>query len=94
MKIKVLEITPPRKTSALGGAKVELTTEDGLSITIDDLRILKNREGVTWCAPPTYAVSEGRNWRYFPTVSFSRELRRLVEDAVLSAFEAQQAGGQ
>lgn len=88
MNVRVLELVPPKKASCLAGAKIELSDGNGTTIVIDDLRILKNREGVLWCAPPTYAISEGRNWRYFPTVSFSRELRRQIEDAVLSAFEA------
>src|SRR5438132_546967 len=97
MKVNVLEVTSPRKQSALASVKVELADAEGNVITIDDLRVLRNRQNQVWVAIPTYSVPEGKSFRYEPTVVFSRELRSQVEDAALAAYQRwaaeQQSGG-
>lgn len=91
LTVRVVSVDPPRKPSFLASVKIELFDENGASLLIiDDLRILKNKEGQLWVGPPNFSVPEGKGWRYVPSVIFSRELRRAVEDAVLTAFEAQQ----
>lgn len=86
--IEVLGIIPARKPACLAEAKVKITLEDGEFLVIDDLRILRNRNGVHWVALPTYSIKEGQGWRYSPTVELSRALRRQLEDTVLTAYEA------
>jgi hypothetical protein len=45
MKVNLLEVSSPRKQSALASVKVELADAEGNVVTIDDLRVLRNRQG-------------------------------------------------
>ena len=92
MHVRVLEITKARKSSYLAGAKVELSDDNGTSIVIDDLRILRNRQDQLWLAPPTYSTANGKAWEYRPVIQFDRELKRQIEDAVLAEYERQTQG--
>jgi len=88
MNVTVKGIRRSRKDSVLAEAVIELG--DGQhSITIDDLRILRNKQGSLWVAMPTYAIPiiGGRGYEYRPTIGLSRCLHREVEDAALAAFE-------
>jgi len=89
MNVRVLTITAHPKPTILARAQVEIQFDDGESLTIDDLRVLRNRSNQLWVAPPSYSVpiNGGRNFDYVPTVNFSVRLRRTIEDAVLAAFE-------
>lgn len=95
MHIAVKEIGPPRKSNALASAVVELSTE-GHTLTVSDLRILQNRSGEKWVALPSFAIPEGKSYRYENTVAVSRALLVQISTAVLDAFEAKhaEAGGQ
>jgi DNA-binding cell septation regulator SpoVG len=81
MKVNLLEVSSPRKQSALASVKVELADAEGNVVTIDDLRVLRNRQGQLWVAMPTYSLPDGKSFRYEQTVMLSRELKRQVEDA-------------
>jgi DNA-binding cell septation regulator SpoVG len=94
MKVNVLEVTSARKQSALASARVELADAEGNAITIDDLRILRNRQSQLWVALPTYSVPDGKSFRYEQTVILSRELKRQVEDACLQAYDRWAAPAQ
>ena len=88
MKIRVDTIRPSRKESALAEAVIEIS--DGSdNITVDDLRILRNKQGALWIAMPSHAlpITGGRGYEYRPTVTLSRNLQGQIEDAVLAAFE-------
>jgi DNA-binding cell septation regulator SpoVG len=88
MNVTVKGIRPSRKESVLAEAVIELG--DGQhSITVDDLRILRNKQGSLWVAMPSYAVPliGGHGYQYRPTIALSRDLHREVEDAALAAFE-------
>lgn len=85
--MKVLEVSSPRKQSALACVKVELADAEGNVVTIDDLRILRNRQSQLWVALPTYSVPDGKSFRHEQTVLLSRELKRQVEDACLQAYD-------
>jgi DNA-binding cell septation regulator SpoVG len=88
MIIKVKTIQTSAKPHRLADASVELTDSDGDSLVISDIRILQNRQGQTWVAMPSRSVSEGgRSFQYIPQVEPNRQLRRKIEDAVLTAFE-------
>ena len=98
MQIKVLSFSHSPKPSVLATARIELTVE-GDSITVDDARVLRNKQGQLWLAMPSYSVpsSNGRSYDYLPAVILSTKLKRDVEDAVLPAFEAwdgEQGGGR
>ncbi len=86
-QVTVLAIIPPRKPSCLAEASVRIALDDGESVVVNDLRIIRNRAGVVWVALPTFSVKEGNGYRYEPTVELGRALKRAVEDAVLPAFE-------
>lgn len=91
MKVTLQSLTPPRKPNVLAHASVKIEF-DTHSITISDLRLLRNRSGELWVGMPAIAVSNGgREYRYEPCVEFSRELRRAVEDAVLAAYAESEA---
>lgn len=98
--MNVLEVSSPRKQSALASVRVELADAEGNVITIDDARVLRNKHGQLWLAMPSYSVpaNGGRSYDYLPAVVLSTKLKRDVEDAVLPAFEAweqeQQAGAR
>jgi len=85
--LEVLSIEPSRKATALADLKVQITTEVG-TITLNDCRILKNRQNEAWFALPTYSVSEGKGYAYSPAVVLSPALKRQVSDTALEAFEA------
>src|SRR5690348_941773 len=87
LRITNVEIYRARKFSFLANAKVTLSDERGNSITITDLRLLKNKCLETWVALPNSAVPEGKTWSYEPTVILSRTLQLEVFDAVLAAYE-------
>jgi DNA-binding cell septation regulator SpoVG len=88
MNIKVLGFSPSLKPSVLATARIELTVE-GESITIDDARVLRNKQGQLWLAMPSYSVpmNGGRGYDYLPAVILSTALKRAIEDAVLQGFE-------
>ena len=89
MQITIKQIAAPRKSSALASAIVEFTFE-GHTLTIADWRVLRNRTGELWVAPPSYAIPEGRSFHYENTVETDRALLTKIQAAVLDAFEAQQ----
>lgn len=88
MEIEVLSITSPRKNNILANASVKITFETH-SIIIADWRILKNKSDDIWLAGPSYSIAEGRNWRYEPTITLSRELQAMVSAAILDAYDRQ-----
>jgi len=75
MNLTVKAIRPSRKDSVLAEAVIELE-DDRHTITIDDLRILRNKQGGFWVAMPAYAVPliGGRGYEYRPTIVLSRNL--------------------
>jgi hypothetical protein len=89
VKVKVLGFSRSPKPAVLVTVRIELSTESGDSITIDDARVLRNRHGQLWLAMPAYAIptNGGRSYEYQPSIILSTSLRRAVEDAVLPAFE-------
>ena len=93
MEIRVLSLSPSSKPAVLASVKFELITENGDSITVDDSRVLKNRNGQLWLAMPAYSTptNGGRGYDYLPAVLLSTGLRRAVEDAVFEAWNREQA---
>jgi hypothetical protein len=90
MQIKVLAFSRSAKPAVIASVRIELAVEGTTdSITIDDARILKNRNGQLWLAMPSYSLptSGGRGYDYLPAVILSTALKRAVDDAVLPAFE-------
>lgn len=87
MQVQILAVGKPRKPSYLAAIKYQVMLDDGNVITVDDARILRNSQGILWLAQPTYAVADGRNWPYQPTVVLSHPLRKELEDLAVSAFE-------
>lgn len=89
LQIVVKEVGPPRKSNALASAVIELSF-DNHTLTIADLRVLRNRSGECWVALPSFAIPDGKSYRYENTVTADRGLLALIQAAVLDAFEAQQ----
>jgi hypothetical protein len=83
MQITIKEIAAPRKSSALASAIVEITFE-GHTLTIADWRVLRNRTGELWVAPPSYAIPVGRSFHYENTVETDRGLLARIQAAVLA----------
>src|SRR5215469_9793473 len=77
------------RANVLASATVELQTDLGV-ITINDARILRNKAGVAWFALPTYSVTKGREYQYFPSIELSPTLQRQVTEAALAEFEKQE----
>ena len=57
-------------------------------IEIHDLRVLRNRNDELWTALPTFAIPEGKSYRYQATVVIPRELRNSVSETVLAEYES------
>jgi DNA-binding cell septation regulator SpoVG len=89
--VKIVSVGRSPKPSILATAKVELCLPGGDTITIDDLRVLRNRQGALWIAMPAFSVTNGKQYEYFPSVALSTRLKREVEDATLAAFEEWQS---
>ena len=85
MRIISATIQPPRKPNLLANASVILESE-GATLTISDVRIIRNKQGVAWVAWPSYSVSQGRAFEYFPCVEPDAVLGRRISDAVLAEF--------
>jgi hypothetical protein len=79
-------LKPSHRANVLAAVTVELETDLG-TVTISDGRILRNRSGVPWFSMPTYSVTKGREFEYFPTVELSPSLHRLVAEKALAEFE-------
>lgn len=86
MRITNVEIYPARKPSFLANAKVQLSDDEGNSVTITDFRILKNKQSELWVAVPNYTIPDGKGWIYEPTVILSRKLQFDISEAVLAAY--------
>lgn len=94
MRIVSVSIQPPRKPSLAANASVILEA-DGSTLTVSDLRLIRNKQGVLWVAMPSYSVSAGRAFEYFPCVEPDAAFGRRIAEAVLARFaewEKEQAG--
>ena len=74
-------ITRPRSVLAL--AKITLVF-DNHQITLDDLRIVQNRQDELWIAMPSMKDASGS---YQPIVEFSPELKRLITEKILPSYK-------
>jgi hypothetical protein len=81
-----ITLKPSQRASVLASVSVELETDVGV-ITINDGRILRNKAGALWFASPTFSVSSGKQYEYFPTVELPSALLRIVSVAALAEFE-------
>lgn len=87
MTVNVKSIAPPRKNGVLAHAAAEIELE-GQRIVVSDLRILRNKSGELWVGLPSVPVQDGgKSYHYEPCIELSRELKRALEDAVLSRYE-------
>jgi DNA-binding cell septation regulator SpoVG len=89
----VISPAPPDKSSILAVAQVELGFDEH-TVTIEDVRVLRNRQGELWVSLPTRSVralSSSREYQYLPVVTLSRLLKRQVEDAVLAEYQVRGA---
>ncbi len=90
MRVISITIQPPRKPNLLANAACILEGE-GSTLTISDIRVLRNKQGVLWCAMPSYNVSQGRAFEYFPCVEPDALLAKRITDAVLSEYQSWEA---
>ena len=84
MTVEVLEFTPPYKPSPgiLAIVRVRLNA-DNEHIELNDLRVVRNKKGELFVGVFQYI----HNGQFLPTITFTRKLKFLIDDAVLSAFE-------
>lgn len=61
----------------------------GHTVTVDDVRILLGKKG-PWCAMPSFAIPNGKEYSYAPAVTLSASLASALEERVLKAFETWQ----
>ena len=87
MTINVKTIRQSRRENVLAEAVLEIADGAESVITIDNARVLRNKQGNLWLAMPSYSVPSGKGYEYLPVVTLSRELRRQAEDAALAAYE-------
>jgi DNA-binding cell septation regulator SpoVG len=88
MKVDVRSLIPPRKSGILAHATVEIELE-GQRIVLGDLRVLQNKSAELWVGMPSVAIQDGgKAYHYEPVVELGRDLKRVVEDAVLARYDA------
>lgn len=83
-----VEVRPSIRTSSsqLASATVRLTTDLG-AVTIHDVRVLKNKSGVTWIALPSFSLpTNGRSFEYHQTIELAPELFEQVSIEVLRTY--------
>lgn len=91
MKVEVLEFTQPHKPSPgiLAIVRVRLSS-DGEHVELNDLRVVRNKKNELFVGVFSYM----RDGQFLPTITFSRKLKFLIDDAVLPAFEKWSVGSQ
>lgn len=84
MQVEVLEFAQPYKPSPgiLAIVRVRLSS-DGEQVELNDLRVVRNKKGELFVSVFSYI----HNGQFLPTITFSRKLKFLIDDAVLPAFE-------
>jgi hypothetical protein len=95
-QVRVIEFRRSEKQFVLADVHLEIQLA-GHRIELDSARVLRNRQGDPWLAMPSYHVTVGKGYEYRPAVILSRELKQLVDNVVLGAFEEwtrQQGGGR
>jgi DNA-binding cell septation regulator SpoVG len=95
LQLRVKQIGNSTRTSVLAALAVELFDEVN-TITIHDVRILKNRGGIYWVSLPTFSTNKDGAVFYGPTVQLNHELQARLAELCLAAFhtcEAERAAG-
>jgi DNA-binding cell septation regulator SpoVG len=94
MKVEILKLEPSHRPNVRAHVSVALSGES-FKITINDVRVLQNRQGQFWVAMPTYSVQRNTgDIGFVPTVELNSLLNTDVSLCVLAAFEKWNAGGQ
>jgi DNA-binding cell septation regulator SpoVG len=94
LKIEVQSVSGSHRSNVLAQAVVTLSDSDSF-ITINDIRVLQNRQGQQWVALPSFAVSKGgKDFSYLPTIELTASLTRELTTRVLEAYEQWNAGGR
>ncbi len=84
MQVHVVKISPPTKSAALASATIEIQLDNDETLVIDDMRVLKNVHNELWIGFPSRIV----NGAYTQLVFASHRVKRLIEDAVIPAYES------
>src|SRR5262245_47798807 len=84
MHVEVLDLSQPHKPSPgiLAIVRVRLSSA-GEHVELKDLRVVRNKKGELFVGVFSYI----RDGQFLPTITFSRKLKFLIDDAVLPAFE-------
>jgi len=86
MQIEVA-IKSPSKKNTLASVAVRLTFDEGRQITINDFRVLTNKQGEPWVAVPSFAVQNGKSFEYHRTVNFDKTSLREITETVLEKYQ-------
>lgn len=89
LRILSVQMYPPRQSSWLANASVILR-DDSQTIELNDLRVLRNREGRLWVGMPTLGTKGPDGWSYKNIVHVSPELHSEIQREVLLKFEEEQ----
>ena len=94
--VEVLELKKSEKSNVVASATVRISLDADSQITIADFRVLRNKQGGLWVAPPSRAVQlpASKSFEYHPVVVLSRSLQRETEDKILAAFAQWEAEQQ
>lgn len=82
LKIARIVFYPPRKDNFVATVSVTLRDGGGSSIVVNDLRLIRNRQGHLWLGAPSYSTKTDVGWSYAHTVEFSKELYERIEHEV------------
>ena len=95
MKVEIQKIEPSKRPNVRAQVSIALSGES-FKITINDVRVLQNRQGQFWVSMPTHSVPRNTgDIGFVPTVELNSLLNTEVSLCVLAEFEKwNSAGGQ
>jgi DNA-binding cell septation regulator SpoVG len=91
LTVAVQDVRRGTQKHITASCEVTLTTEDGETITIVDVRVMRNRSGDLWICFPSTPVHDFEGIKYVPDMHFSKDLKRRITDIVLAEFEKDDA---
>jgi DNA-binding cell septation regulator SpoVG len=94
MKVEIQKIEPSHRPNVRAHVSVVLSGES-FKITINDVRVLQNRQGQFWVSMPTNSVPRNTgDIGFIPTVELNSLLNTEVSLCVLAEFEKWNSAGE
>lgn len=93
IRVSIIPSLRPNLASVLASAIVSIETPAG-PVTVNDCRILENKNGVVWFSLPTFSIPAGaRQFEYRQTLELPSAMAQLISAEALRAYEQWRQGG-